>query len=66
MSNYFEGFEKDVKEFEKLEPIQPDVICKDVSDWSDEWYKSILPENNKLILGFEMWDKEFKGKLRSK
>jgi replicative DNA helicase len=66
MSDYFDSFKKDVKEFENIKPLQPDIICKDVSDWSEEWYKSILPENNKLILGFEDWDKEFKGKLRSK
>ena len=66
MSDYFDSFKKDVKEFENLQPHQPDIICKDVAEWSEEWYKSILPENNKLILGFESWDKEFKGKLRSK
>jgi replicative DNA helicase len=64
--DYLDAFQKDVKEFENLQPVQPDIVCKDVSDWSEEWYKSILPENNKLILGFETWDKEFKGKLRSK
>lgn len=64
--DYLKGFQKDVKEFKKLEAEQPDIICKDVSEWSNEWHKSILPENNKLSLKFEAWDKEFKGKLRSK
>ena len=41
-----------------------DIICKDVSNWSNEWYDSILPENNKLSLKFKQWDAEFKGKLR--
>lgn len=66
MTDFFDSFNKDVKEFNNVEPIQPNIVCKDISEWSDEWYKSILPENNKLILGFEDWDKEFKGKLRSK
>jgi len=66
MSNYFEGFKNDIQNFEKLEPYKADIICKDVSEWNKEWYQSILPENNKLSLKFEKWDKEFKGKLRAK
>lgn len=64
--DYLEGFKNDIEQFNKLEPHKPDIVCKDVSEWADEWHKSILPENNKLSLKFESWDKEFKGKLRSK
>ncbi|GAG67670.1 unnamed protein product, partial [marine sediment metagenome] len=64
--DYLQGFKNDIEQFNKLEPHKPDIICKDVSEWAGEWHKSILPENNKLSLKFETWDKEFKGKLRSK
>jgi replicative DNA helicase len=66
MTDYFKDFQKDIVSFENIEPVKPDIVCKDVSEWSGEWHKSILPENNKLSLKFESWDKEFKGKLRSK
>jgi len=66
IEDFIEGFKIDSKEFNKLEPYQDDIVCKDVSQWSDEWYKSILPENNRLSLLFEKWNKEFKGKLRGK
>lgn len=66
MGNIFEGIKTDFKNFEKLEPYQSDIVCKDVAGWSKEWYNSILPENNKLSLKYEKWDKEFKGKLRAK
>ena len=55
-----------IDELNKLPEVKSDIVCKDVSQWSEEWYKSILPENNKLSLKFDKWDKEFKGKLRSK
>jgi len=64
--DYLKGFELDQKQFNNLPQYKPEIICKDVSGWADEWYKSILPENNKLSLKFSKWDKEFKGKLRSK
>lgn len=64
--DYLKGFENDIEQFKKMEAHQPNIICKDVSEWANEWHKSILPENNKLSLKFEKWDKEFKGKLRSK
>lgn len=63
---YEDLFQLDQKNFDQLKPHAPDIICKDISEWSDEWYKSILPENNKLSLKFKDWDKEFKGKLRGK
>jgi len=66
MSEYLESFKQDVTSFDKLEPLHKDIVCKDVSQWQAEWYQSILPENNKLSLKFENWDKEFKGKLRGK
>lgn len=66
MTPIFENFKTDMANFEKLEPYKPDIICKDVSEWREQWVKSILPENNKLSLKYEKWDKEFKGKLRSK
>ena len=66
VEDFLKGFELDQKQFNNLPQYQPDIICKDVSEWADEWYKSILPENNKLSLKFEKWDKEFKGKLRGK
>jgi len=64
--NYLQGFQNDIEQFNTLEPYKPDIICKDVSEWENEWYNSILPENNKLSLKYEKWDNEFKGKLRSK
>jgi len=66
MNDYLKGFVSDQNNFKNLEPFKEDIVCKDVSEWSDEWHKSILPENNKLSLKFEKWDKEFKGKLRGK
>lgn len=64
--DYLKGFQNDIEQFDNLEPHHPDIICKDISEWKEEWHKSILPENNKLSLKFDDWDKEFKGKLRSK
>ena len=64
--DYLKGFELDQKQFKNVQPFAPDIVCKDVSEWAGEWYKSILPENNKLSLKFSKWDEEFKGKLRSK
>lgn len=64
--DYFNGFVADVQSFRNEQAIENDIICKDVTEWKDEWFKSILPENNKLTMKFEKWDKEFKGKLRSK
>lgn len=55
-----------IKELETLPLVNDELICKDISEWTDDWYKSILPENNKLSLKFEKWNKEFKGKLRGK
>jgi replicative DNA helicase len=66
MSDYLNSFPTNATDFEKLQPIREDIICKDVSEWAGEWYESILPENNKLSLKFDKWDSEFKGKLRSK
>lgn len=67
MSNdYLNGFTQFAAEFEKVKPYQNDVICKEIAEWADDWYNSILPESNKLSLMFERWDDEFKGKLRSK
>jgi len=61
------SYPKDIEELNGLPKVNRDeLICKPLSDWSDEWYESILPEKNKLSLKFESWDKEFKGKLRSK
>ncbi len=57
---------EDAKTFSKIEPYQNDIVCKEVAEWSDDWFKSILPENNKLSLSFDAWDSEFKGKLRGK
>ena len=54
------------KEFRKTKAKELNIVVKDLTGWADEWYESILPENNKLILGFESFDKEFKGKLRGK
>lgn len=45
---------------------EKNIVAKEVADWSDVWYKSILPENNKLSMIYKTWDKEFKGKLRGK
>jgi replicative DNA helicase len=53
-------------DFDRVKPVKNDIVCKEVSDWSEEWYKSILPENNKLSMKFGLWDNEFHGKLRSK
>lgn len=64
--DYIRSFFSDAKDFEKTEAKKEDIICKDISEWSEEWYKSILPENNKLSLKFPKWDAEFKGKLRGK
>lgn len=66
VEDYLKGFEVAQKDFKNLQQFQPNIICKEVADWSDEWYKSILPENNKLSMKFEKWDDEFKGKLRAK
>jgi len=60
-------YPKNIDEFNKLPEIdRNELICKPLADWSNEWYESILPEKNKLSLKFPSWDKEFKGKLRSK
>lgn len=64
--NYIKGFEQTSEQFKTLLPKQNNIVCKSISDWSDEWYKSILPENNKLSLKFDKWNDEFNGKLRSK
>ena len=37
-----------------------------MGDWSEEWYESILPEQNKLTLTLTKFDGEMKGKLRGK
>jgi len=61
-------FPQNIEDFNKL-PCANDVdelVCKDVSQWETEWHESILPENNKLSLIFDKWNREFKGKLRSK
>lgn len=63
--NYLEELKKPFDSLPLVEK-KPEIICKDISQWKDEWYQSILPENNKLSLKFEKWDKEFKGKLRGK
>jgi replicative DNA helicase len=66
MNDYLKGYMETAETFDKIKPYQNDVICKEVSEWADEWFKSILPENNKLSLSFQLWDDEFKGKLRGK
>lgn len=60
------NYPQDINEFNKLPAIEDTLICKEISEWSEQWYESILPENNKLSLKFDKWNKEFKGKLRSK
>lgn len=65
-TDYINGFYSDAENFDKLKADREDIICKEVAEWSDEWYKSILPEANKLSLKFPKWDNEFKGKLRGK
>jgi replicative DNA helicase len=65
-NDYLNGFYSDAESFDKTKSDREDIICKDIADWSEEWFKSILPENNKLSLKFPKWDAEFKGKLRSK
>lgn len=62
MNNY----PQNIDDFNNLESLNDELVCKDLSGWSDEWYESILPENNKLSLLYEKWNDEFKGKLRSK
>ena len=37
-----------------------------MGDWAEEWYESILPEQNKLSLTFPKFNNELKGKLRGK
>jgi len=64
--DYLKGFIQDGMSFRNSKPKDFDVVCKEVGSWSDEWMKSILPENNKLSMLFPKWDKEFKGKLRGK
>jgi archaellum biogenesis ATPase FlaH len=59
-------FPKNIDEFEKLPLVSDELVCKEVAEWGGEWYDSILPENNKLSLKFEPWNKEFKGKLWGK
>lgn len=65
-NDYLNGYMDFAENFDKVKAVQSDIICKEVSEWGDEWYKSILPENNKLSLKFGKWDSEFKGKLRGK
>lgn len=64
MKDYLNIFEQDSNSFEPKK--KENIICKGLNEWADEWYESILPENNRLSLKFEKWDNEFKGKLRSK
>jgi len=63
--SFLDSYPSDQEELNNL-PVNDEIICKDVSEWSREWYQSILPENNKLSLKFKKWDNEFKGKLRGK
>lgn len=59
------NYPENIEQFNDL-PSVDQIVCKQISDWKDEWFQSILPENNKLSLKFEKWNKEFKGKLRGK
>lgn len=66
MKDYAKGFMEFAEDFDKLKAVREDIVCKEVAEWEEEWYKSILPENNKLSLKFDKWDDEFEGKVRSK
>ena len=54
----------DVDKFNKLKPKEQNFRLGDLSEYADDWYESILPEKNKIHLGYEKFDNEFKGKLR--
>lgn len=47
-------------------PSETGITIKPVSEWADEWYESILPENNKISLLLPKYDREFEGKVRGK
>jgi len=52
--------------FDKLEAKQEDVRLDSLKGFADEWYESILPEKNKIIMGYNDFDVDLRGKLRGK
>jgi replicative DNA helicase len=64
--SYLDTLQMFAEDFQKVKPVQNDIICKEVADWMPEWIESIKPESNKLSMMFSRWDDEFKGKLRGK
>lgn len=55
-----------VEFYKDLNSKQEEIRINDISGYVDDWYNYILPENSKLSMGFERFDNEMKGKLRSK
>jgi KaiC/GvpD/RAD55 family RecA-like ATPase len=55
---------KDPIDINSIQTKKENYKILDPAGWSNEWYNSILPENNKIIFGFETIDNHYKGKLR--
>lgn len=66
MNDWLNGYIETAEAFSKVKPVEFNIVCKEVAEWEDEWFNSILPESNKLSMMFQRWDEEFRGKLRSK
>jgi len=49
-----------------IKDIDEDLVLKPFGGWVDDWYQSILPEQNKLSLIFPSFDGVLKHKLRGK
>ena len=60
------NYPENEEQLNNLPVYENEYNVKDLYGWADDWYNSILPEQNKLSLKFEKWNKEFKGKLRGK
>lgn len=50
----------------RIEKPKEGFVVKPVNEWAEEWYESILPENNKISLLMPSFDREFEGKVRGK